>query len=68
MPSKPHRTGPGKIFTRKAWGGEQHIGLIAEDMPELVAMKDRSIGYLNGIPEALGEKSESSHLMASPPS
>jgi hypothetical protein len=42
--------------------------MIAEDMPELVVMKDRSIGYLNGMLEALGEKSESSYLMASPPS
>jgi hypothetical protein len=28
-------------FTYKAAGGEQHIGFIAEDVPELVATKDR---------------------------
>ena len=28
-------------FTYKAEAGEQHIGFIAEDVPELVAMKDR---------------------------
>jgi len=63
---KQHSNRTGK--TLQAWVGEQHIGMIAEDMPELVVMKDRSIGYLNGILEALGEKSESSYLMASPPS